>query len=281
MVLKRLADAQADGDRVLAVVRGTALNQDGRSGGLTVPSGAAQEAVVRLALADAGLTPDQVSYVEAHGTGTSLGDPIEVQALGASLASHRSPDQPLLLGAVKANIGHLEAAAGIAGVIKVVLALQHREIPPQPHLTRLNPYIPWDQLNVAVPTQLTPWTTSGGPRIAGVNCFGFSGTNAHAVLEEAPAVVPPATAVDGRPRHVLTISTRTAESLRTLAGRMAERLALTDDTQLADVCFTANTGRSHFAHRLAVPAASSAELRDALGRRGGRSDTRRGRAGAT
>jgi acyl transferase domain-containing protein len=262
VVLKRLADAQADGDRILAVVRGTALNQDGRSGGLTVPSGAAQEAVVRLALEDAGIAPDQVGYVEAHGTGTSLGDPIEVQALAAALGRHRKADQPLLIGAVKANIGHLEAAAGMAGIIKLVLAMQHREIPPQPHVTRLNPYIPWDQLNVRVPTELTPWTTSGGPRIAGVNSFGFSGTNAHAVLEEAAAIQLPA--VEDRPRHVLTISTRTADGLRTLAGRMAERLALIDDSQLADVCFTASTGRSHFAHRLAVPTASVAELRDAL-----------------
>ena len=160
MVLKRLADAQADGDRILAVVRGTAVNQDGRSGGLTAPSGAAQEAVIRAgARATRAVARTRSSYVEAHGTGTSLGDPIEVQALGAALGqAPRARTGRCSLGAVKTNIGHLEAAAGIAGVIKVVLALQHGEIPPQPHVTRLNPYIPWDRLTSPCPRELTPWT---------------------------------------------------------------------------------------------------------------------------
>ena len=189
VVLKRLADAVADGDRVLAVIRGSAVNQDGRSNGLTAPNGPSQVSVIRAAIADAGVEPADVSYVEAHGTGTSLGDPIEAQALGAALGGERRPDNRLMIGSTKTNFGHLEAAAGIAGLLKVVLSLQHGEIPPLLHLTEPNPYIPWAELPIDIPTQRTRWAPPNGRRIAGVSSFGFGGTNAHIVVESAP---PPA-----------------------------------------------------------------------------------------
>ena len=186
VVLKRLSHALADGDRVLALLRGTAVNQDGASSGLTAPNGPAQEAVIREALGRAGVTPADVDYVEAHGTGTALGDPIEVRALGTVLAAGRPATRPLLIGSVKTNIGHAEAAAGIAGLIKVVLALQHEALPPQLHFERPSPHIPWDEHPVQVVTQLTPWPAGARRRVAGVSSFGFSGTNVHVVVEEAP-----------------------------------------------------------------------------------------------
>ncbi|MBL8969468.1 MAG: KR domain-containing protein, partial [Myxococcales bacterium] len=208
LVLKRLADAVRDGDRVLAVIRGTAVNQDGRSSGLTVPNRHAQEDVLRLALADAGLTPAAIAHVETHGTGTALGDPIEVNALGTVLGEGRSPDRPLVLGAVKANLGHTQAAAGVAGVIKTVLALQHAQIPGTPHVTTLNPRIPWSELPVTVATAPIPWPAEGPPRLAGVSSFGISGTNAHVILEEAPRspANPPTTNASANP---LTTNTKT------------------------------------------------------------------------
>ena len=262
IALKRLADAQRDGDRVLAIIRGSAINQDGRSGGLTVPNGPAQEAVVRRALANAGVKPGQVSYVEAHGTGTSLGDPIEVRALANVFAEGRGPGNPLAIGSIKANVGHLEAAAGVAGLIKVVLAFRHGEIPGHPHLGELNPHVDWARLPVAIPTAPLPWPVAATRRIAGVSSFGFSGTNAHLIVEEPPAAAAGAAAAD-RAQHVLTISARTPEALAQLAGDF-ERVLTAGSDALADVCFTANTGRSHFAHRLAVAGTSAAEVAAAL-----------------
>src|SRR5262249_14281686 len=184
VVLKRLSAALAEGDAVLALVRGSAVNQDGRSNGLTAPNGPAQEAVIRAALRAAGVAPAQIGYVEAHGTGTPLGDPIEFGALAAVLMPDRAPDQPCLLGSVKTNIGHLEAAAGIAGLIKAVLALRHEEIPPHLHLRTINPHIALEGTAFAIPTETRPWPAGGAPRFAGVSSFGFGGTNAHVVLEE-------------------------------------------------------------------------------------------------
>ncbi|NVJ10210.1 polyketide synthase, partial [Myxococcus sp. AM001] len=219
VVLKRLSDALAEGDQVLAVIRGTAVNQDGHSSDLTVPNGLAQQAVIRQALADAGLDPKQVDYVEAHGTGTSLGDPIELRALGAVFSEKREGGAVLQVGSVKTNIGHLEYAAGIAGLIKLVLALKHGEVPAHLHFKRGNPYIPWDELPVAIPTQHAPWAARDGKRVGGVSSFGASGTNAHVVLEEAPEVE----RKEGkeRPRHVLALSARSEKALRTLAGGYA------------------------------------------------------------
>jgi acyl transferase domain-containing protein len=186
VVLKPLSRALADADPIYAVVRGSAVNQDGRSNGLMAPNPLAQEAVLREAYRRAGVSPGNVQYVEAHGTGTLLGDPIEVKALGAVLGIGRPPGRLCALGAVKTNIGHLEAAAGVAGLIKVALALKHREIPPTLHFGEPNPHIPFERLPLRVQTTLGPWPVELGPALAGVSSFGFGGTNAHVVLEEAP-----------------------------------------------------------------------------------------------
>ncbi len=254
IALKRLSDAVADRDRILAVVRGTAVNQDGRSGGLTAPNGPAQEAVIRAALDAAGVAPAVVSYVEAHGTGTPLGDPIEVGALNAALCEGRDRQRPLLIGSVKTNLGHLEAAAGVAGIIKVVLALQRREIPPQLHFTRGNPHIDWAAWPVNVPVRVTPWDAIDGRRLAGVSSFGFSGTNAHAIIEEAPVAGAHAPERE-RPVHVLALAARDSSSLHELAKRYESHLD-GKPASAADACFSANAGRTHFAHRLAIAGAT-------------------------
>jgi acyl transferase domain-containing protein/acyl carrier protein len=264
VILKRLSKAIEDGDRVLALVRGSAINQDGRSGGLTVPNGPAQQELIRSALESAGVRAADVAYVEAHGTGTSLGDPIEAHALGAVFAADRSAEDPLLVGSVKTNLGHLEAAAGIAGFIKVVLSLQHAEIPPHLHFSTPSPHIDWPSIHARVPTRVEAWPARAGRRIAGLSAFGFSGTNVHVVLEEAPAAVRSSQAPQpDRPRHVLALSAKSGAALRDLASRYEHHLRTTNDA-LADVCFTAATGRAQFAHRLAGSAGSAVEAADAL-----------------
>ncbi len=264
LVLKRLADAQRDGDPILAVILGSAVNQDGRSNGLTAPNALAQQAVIREALADAGVRPEQVSYIEAQGTGTPLGDPIEVRALGAVMAG-RPPDQPCVIGSVKTNIGHLEAASGVAGTIKAVLMLQHREIVPHLHFRTINPYIPLAELPLRIATERESWPAGDG-RLAGVSAFGFGGANAHIILGEAPMHTPLAAPGPDRDRHVLALSARSEGALRQLAGRYAADLAERPDLGLADLCFSANTGRTHFAQaqRLAAVAAGREELHDRL-----------------
>ena len=266
LVLRRLRDALAEGDRVLAVIRGSAINQDGRSNGLTAPNGPAQEAVIRDALQSAGVSPAQVGYVEAHGTGTPLGDPIEVNALGAVLAEGRAPGAPLMLGSVKTNIGHLEAAAGVAGIVKTVIALQRREIPPHLHLKTLNPYIDWASLPVRVPTETTAWNPIDGTRLAGVSSFGFSGTNAHVILEEAPLQAAQQVEGPSRTEHVLALSARDPQTLQDVATRYIGVLSDAGSSQpgLADVCFTANAGRSHFTHRVAVSGSTPEGMIEAL-----------------
>jgi len=263
VVLKRLSDAIADGDNIVALIRGSAINHDGQSGGLTVPSGHAQQAVLSEALANAGVQPAQVSYVEAHGTGTSLGDPIEVRALGAVFGEGRSNDDRLMIGSVKTNIGHLDSAAGVAGLIKVALSLRHKEIPALLHLNNINPHIDLDEVPVTIPTERIPWPEGDTPRVAGVSSFGLSGTNAHIVLEEAPAPPPNRSKAD-RPLHILTLSARNRDALRELSGRYARYLAPLQATSLGDVCSTANTGRSHLEHRLAVVAESPTHMSEQL-----------------
>ncbi len=254
VVLKRLSDALADGDNILALIRGTAVNQDGASSGLTAPNGPAQEAVVRDALANAGIKPQDVSYVETHGTGTSLGDPIEVQSLAAALGKGRDSSHPLLIGSVKTNVGHLETAAGMAGLIKLIMALKHRMIPPHLHLKQPNPFIPWAQLPVSVPTQLTPWPQDA-PLIAGLSSFGFSGTNVHIVVTAPPENEPEkAEEQMTRPSHILTFSAKSESALNALSARMENFLERNKDLSLADVAYTANTGRAQFAHRLTLKA---------------------------
>lgn len=234
LVLKRLSDALKEGNNILAVIRGTAVNQDGQSNGLTAPNGPSQQAVIRQALQNAGITAADISYVEAHGTGTPLGDPIEYKSLKAVLMQNRPADSPCWLGSVKTNIGHLEAAAGIAGVIKVILSLQHREIPPHLHLKQLNPYISLENTSFVIPTDRQPWFPSGDRRLAGVSAFGFGGTNCHVILEEAPlssalpslnsTLNPQNSTLPDRPFHLLTLSAKDETALKALAQRYVDFL---------------------------------------------------------
>ena len=263
VVLKPLSAALAARNRILAVIRGSAMNQDGRSGGLTAPNGPAQESVIREALKNAGIAPEQISYLEAHGTGTSLGDPIEVRAAAAALCHDRPPVDPLMLGSIKTNVGHLEAAAGVAGLLKIVAALQHKQIPPHLHLQTKNPHVEWDRLPISIPTRLTAWQPAQGKRIAGLSSFGFSGTNAHVIVEEPPATMPAAESAD-RPSHLLALSAKTSDSLRRLAHDYADYLGSQKDVSLADICYTANAGRSHFAYRAAIVGESSDQFENAL-----------------
>ena len=267
VVLKRLSAARSDGDRILAVIRGTAVNQDGRSGGFTAPNEISQRQLIQEALSRAGLRASDIDYVEAHGTGTSLGDPIEIQALAAALGEGRAADRPLIVGSVKTNIGHLESAAGIAGLIKTVLAMEHGQIPPHLHFKTLNPHISSGNFPWTVPTGLETWPAASGRRRAGISSFGFTGTNAHVILENAEqdaSAVPPDQNVTERPVHLLTLSARTHTALAEAVGRHARWLDASSDARLADVCFTANTGRSHFEHRVAVTGTSIEAVRDQL-----------------
>ncbi|OKH21109.1 short-chain dehydrogenase, partial [Hydrococcus rivularis NIES-593] len=263
IALKRLEDALRDGDNILALIRSSAVNQDGTSNGLTAPNGPSQQAVIRQALKQAGVAPAQISYLEAHGTGTSLGDPIEVKSLKAVLMEDRSPDRSCWIASVKTNIGHLEGAAGIASLIKVVLQLQHREIAPHLHLKQLNPYISLKGTPFVIPSECQPWSCSGS-RLAGVSAFSFGGTNCHAILEEAPLQTPVSSKVD-RPRHLLTLSAKSDLALVELAQRYEDFLGSHPEVSLADVCFSANAGRSHFEYRLAVVTESPLQLREQLG----------------
>ncbi|WP_218651874.1 type I polyketide synthase [Nostoc sp. C052] len=260
VVLKRLSEAQRDGDRILALIRGSAVNHDGSSSGLTVPNGQAQQQLIYQALAWAQLQPHQISYLEAHGTGTSLGDPIELNAAAAVLGQERTPESPLFVGSVKTNIGHLEAAAGVSGLIKVVLAMQHQMIPHHLHLQHPNPKIDWKNLPIKIPTTLTPWVSCDRRR-AGISSFGFTGTNAHLVLEEAPPLPDAVETKWERPLHLLNLSAKNAAALKQLALNYCEYLRLDGISQpLADICFTAHTGRLHFSDRLSVVGATVAQM---------------------
>ena len=258
VVLKRLSDAVAAGDPIRAVIRGSAVNQDGRTNGLTAPSGRSQEALIRRALDLAGVGPEELGYVEAHGTGTPLGDPIEMEALGAVLGSGRGA--PCLVGSVKTNLGHLEGAAGIAGLIKTVLALQHASVPAHLHFRHLNPHITMPAA-LAIPTILSPWPAGRGRRCAGVSSFGWSGTNAHVVLEAAPPVADAAPAAAGD-AALLPLSARSEAALAALARSYCEALA--GPERLENLVYTASVRRAHHEHRLAVVGRSADGLREAL-----------------
>ncbi len=266
LVLKRLSDALRDGDPVQAVIRASAVNQDGPSSGFTVPNGQAQQQLIRQALAQGGIDPGEISYIEAHGTGTALGDPIEVTALGEIFASTHAATDPLWIGSVKANIGHLEAAAGVSGLIKVILALQDERIPPHRHLRELNPNIDWERLPLKIPTQIQPWERGERKRLAGISAFGATGTNAHVIVEEAPLVTRSTPSVVERPLHLFTLTARTNQALHQLVDRYWKYLESLESQgiNLADLCFTTNTGRNHFSKRLAVVAGSTNELREKL-----------------
>jgi acyl transferase domain-containing protein/acyl-CoA synthetase (AMP-forming)/AMP-acid ligase II/NADPH:quinone reductase-like Zn-dependent oxidoreductase/short-subunit dehydrogenase/acyl carrier protein len=262
VILKRLSDALHDRDYIFALLRGSAVNQDGRTAGIAAPNASAQQSVIREALAQAGVSPRELTYLEAHGTGTSIGDPIEVEAIKGVLGKP-GPDDPLcLVGSVKANIGHLENASGMASLAKVLMCLRHGEIPGQLHFTRLNPRISLAGTRIVVPTEPQPWPRTPR-RLAGISSFGFGGTNAHIIVEEAPA----RSRQEGLPSrsvHVLTLSARTETAVRTLASRFEKHLADRPEDGLVDICFSANAGRSHFAHRFAAVVESKEQLREAL-----------------
>ncbi|UMB69462.1 type I polyketide synthase [Mycobacterium paraterrae] len=261
VILKPLSQALDDGDQIYAVVRGSATNHDGRTNGLTAPSRQAQEAVLTDAYRDAGLSPSSVQYVEAHGTGTALGDTIEANALGSVLAEGRAPDDRCLIGSVKTNIGHLEAAAGMAGLIKTALALRHREIPASLHFRQPNPHIPFEQLALKVVDAHRPWPLNRRA-VAGVSSFGFGGTNAHVVMTEAPEV----RARQSHTAHgvqLLPLSARSPEALTALASRYEQ--VLQAGTAATDLCYTASAHRDHHDYRLAVVGRDAGELADSLG----------------
>ena len=262
VVLKRLSDAVADEDNILAVIRGSAVNQDGRTNGITAPNGLAQRALLRAALANAGVPPAAVTHVETHGTGTALGDPIEFEALAEVLGEGRPQGRPCWIGAVKSNLGHLEGAAGIAGLIKVVLALQHRAVPPVVHFSQLNAHIAVDGRGFPVPTRVEPWT-GDGPLTAGVSSFGWSGTNAHLIVEEAPARQQ--SAAPEQAVLVLPLSARSPEALAAQADRYRAFLAAGAGGATIDaVCRTAALRRTHHDHRLAVAGESLEDIETAL-----------------
>ena len=255
VALKRLSDAREHGDPIIAVIRGSAINQDGRSGGITAPNGPAQEAVIRKALQDAGIDAAAVGFVETHGTATPLGDPIEAQALGAVFGRSRDAEHRLAIGSVKTNIGHLEAVAGLAGLIKAALVLKNAVLAPNLHFKQVNPYIPLDSLGLTVPTSARPWPAGQGPRVAGVSSFGLSGTNAHVVLEAFGENGPPISSAAGS-LQLLTVSAKSDTALKQIAARFQAHLSQEHSDSFEDICFTANAGRSHFSHRLAVVADS-------------------------
>ena len=261
VVLKRLSDALRDRDPIWALIRGSAVNQDGRSTGLTTPNVLSQQALLRQALESARVAPSQIGYVEAHGTGTSLGDPIEIEALKEVLGGPRADGSPCVLGSVKTNIGHLEAGAGVAGLIKAVLALKHEVIPRHLHFRTLNPRISLDGTPFVIPREELPWKAGSAPRFAGTSSFGLSGTNAHVILEEAPT--PPAAAEDAAaPRAVLlAVSARDPGALRALAAAYHDHLqGAGAAAPLADVAYTASVRRSHHDHRLAVVGSGHDEI---------------------
>ncbi|HLL45762.1 MAG TPA: beta-ketoacyl synthase N-terminal-like domain-containing protein, partial [Longimicrobiaceae bacterium] len=268
VVLKRLSDALRDGDRIRGVILGSAVNHDGRTSALSVPNGPAQEAVIRQAYANAGVEPARVVYVEAHAAGTPLGDPIEMQALAAALGDGRGAERPLLVGSVKTNIGHLEASAGVAGLIKGVLVLEHGEVPPHLHFRTPSPLIPWERLPVRVPTQRLPCEEREG--VVGVSSFGMSGTNAHVVLERAPGPGTLQGPVSANPPrvHCLPLSARSPEALRALAERYVSALSqgslAAGRARIEDVCFTAALRRGHHPFRTAVVGRTQDELTTAL-----------------
>ncbi len=299
LVLKRLAEAEADGDRIWGVIRGTALNQDGASQGLTVPNGAAQERVIQAALERAGVQPSDIDYLEAHGTGTEVGDPIEINATAAVYGRDRDAGRPLLIGSVKTNIGHLESAAGVAGLVKTVLAMNRGLIPRHLHFRTPNPEMDWERMPLQVTSEPAPWPARADrPPLAGVSGFGWSGTNAHVVLEgyggpngaegatgaarpvavSLPASVAGQAQAEGglapRGTRLLPLSGRTADALRAQAAGYLEWLGerkaalvaegAASDPLLSDMAWSAGTGRSHFGHRAGVVFHDAGSLRDGL-----------------
>jgi acyl transferase domain-containing protein/NADPH:quinone reductase-like Zn-dependent oxidoreductase/acyl carrier protein/short-subunit dehydrogenase len=264
IVLKKLEKAIEDGDTILAIIRGSAVNHDGRTAGITAPNGMAQQKVIQSAIRNSGLSPDDIHYVEAHGTGTIVGDPIELNALADTFQT-RSKDNPLRIGSVKTNIGHLEAAAGIAGVIKTILALNQEYLPRHINVSELNQQIEWDRIPIQVLTQGESWPIGTRHRFAGVSSFGFGGTNAHVILEGAEHIEARSSSLlIDRPKHILTLSAQTEQILQVLSQQYAEYMQRHSEIHLGDIAFTANTGRTHLPVRISVIGESTGDVADSL-----------------
>lgn len=273
VVLKPLSAALADGDPIYAVIRGSGINQDGRTNGITVPNGKAQEALLKKVCYQAGVSPQQIQYMEAHGTGTAVGDPIEANALGSVLGVNRPPGNNCVVGSVKTNIGHLESAAGIAGLIKVALSLKHRQIPPNLHFHTPNAKIPFEELRLRVPQTLEPWPCNGNSLLlAGVNSFGFGGTNAHVLVEAAPqnatGEINPKSKIQNQQKSFLfPLSAKSTEALNALA--LLTHDFLTDEdfnpsVSISDICYSASLRRGHHKYRLAIVADSKQDIAEKL-----------------
>jgi len=266
VVLKRLEDAIRDGDNIQAVVKGSAINQDGFTNGITAPNGLSQREVVFEALKKAEVEPSQVSYVETHGTGTPLGDPIEINSLKTVLMKGRETNQPCWIGSVKTNIGHLEAAAGIASLVKVILALQHKIIPAHLNFKKINPYIKIENTPIKIPTSSQKWDNEGELRIAGISSFGFGGTNAHVILAEAPSnkkkqkAISKPECLTKRSHSLLVLSAKCESALLELVQKYQKFLENDSTISIADMCFTAATGRDHLSHRLGFVTESIEQL---------------------
>ena len=271
VILRRQSQAIAKGDRILASVVGTAVNQDGRTPALTAPNGRSQEKVIRSALARTGISPNEIGYVEAHGTGTPIGDPIEMSAIVNVYGPGRASDQTLYVGSVKSNFGHIEAGAGLLGLVKTALSLQHEEILPSIHFQKLNPAIDLSHAPVQVAAGRIPWPRTDSPRLAGINSFGYSGTNAHVILQEAPLPsngdAPQAEQQHSlleRENRTVVISARSPESLNGLVDKWVEFLNRDKTSTLENISFTAALGRTHLSHRLAIIGSSKEEISEKL-----------------
>ncbi|MGD1700258.1 type I polyketide synthase [Dapis sp. BLCC M229] len=264
VLLKRLNNAIADGDSIHAIIKGSSINNDGSlKVGYTAPSIEGQAAVISEAHAVAGVDPETISYIEAHGTGTELGDPVEIAALTQAFNYSTEKKGFCAIGSLKSNMGHLDAAAGVAGLIKTVLALKHKLLPPTLHFEEPNPKIDFANSPLYVNTTLSEWKTNGTPRRAGVSSFGIGGTNAHVILEEAPELIKKENSPE-RPLHLLTLAAKTPEALEQLVARYQNYIETHQELEIADICYTANTGRKHFNHRLAVIASNQQELLEKL-----------------
>ena len=265
LILKRLSEALKNNDKILAVIKGSAVNHDGASAGFTAPNGTAQQEVIQKALSDAGVHPAEIDYIETHGAATPLGDPIEIQAIAEVYGKARNMENPILVGAVKTNIGHVEGASGMAGMIKTVLSMQNSYIPPHLHVSVPNRKIDWEHIPVKINTGLTPWKFGEKPMRAGVSGFGFSGTNAHIIVEESPFETEPSSPHPQTcPAHILNISARTPLALKALASNYIDFFSKNSDQDPDDICYTAATGRSHFDSRLSVVGKNTGQLQKKL-----------------
>ncbi|WP_157787699.1 SDR family oxidoreductase, partial [Chlorogloeopsis fritschii] len=263
IILKPLRDALSDRDRIYGIIKGSAINHNGSSNGLSAPNPRAQADLILDAYQYSGVNPEHITYVETHGTGTSLGDPIEIQGLTEAFRTYTNKSAYCAIGAVKSNIGHLEPASGLAGLVKVLLAMKHGQIPPTLHIQEPNPYLDLETTPFYISDRLRPWQPANGKKYAAISAFGMGGTNAHVVLQEAPTPKLERSPQD-RLAHIFTLSARSTEALQNLVGRYLTFLTTDTETDLRDICFTANTGRTHFRHRLAVVVNSKEQLLDKL-----------------